>query len=301
MQLTFLFKDGTERKPDRLPEKLVLERLDGTPRDSLTVTFRRQWPLFSGEPWGIRMEKGGSLQFLGIVEEHMVRQDGGEREEVFICRCRGAVLPESEARPGTLRMPSLRVMEMLYLLPFGLRAVGADFRPKPGEFIVEKGKTCWAVLSGYGEQFLGCSPFCGRDGTVHFSEREARWITLPPVKTAEILRRPAEQVSRVVVQNARSGAYNAVYENPAAGTGRVRYLSARDNTAPAEVIAEGERKALQIRAVCFGFMDAEPGDLCDLSVYGAEFRRMRVTSYRYTCENGCGETALTFSRCGEEA
>lgn len=301
IDITFLMADGSEKRVSRLPEEIKLERVDGAPKSSLTLTFQTQWPLFLEEPWGVRMEKDGVLQFLGIVDEHLVRQENGGREEIFSCRCRAAMLLDSEAKPGMLRMPSLRVMEMLYLLPFGLHASGVDFMPKPGEFIVEKGKTCWAVLNGYGEQFLGCTPFCGRDGTVCFSGQEQKWISLPTVKWVECIRRPAEQISRVVVQNARSGAYNAVYENPAAvGVDRVRYLSARDNTAPRELIAEGERKALQMRAVCLGFADAEPGNLCDLSAYGAEFRRMRVTGFRYTCTQGRGETELTFEREDQE-
>lgn len=296
-RITFQMADGTEVRIKRLPEKLELERTEGAPEDSLKLIFQSGTAVLPGEPCGIRMEKNGALQFLGTVEEHTVRMEGGQREEVFTCRCRAALLTDCEAKPGILRMPSLRLMELLFLTPFGLQAAGMDFMPKQGELIIEKGTSCWAVLNTYGARFLGCEPVCRRDGTVCFSGQAQRWITLPAVKRVECIRRPCAQISRVVVQNARTGAYNAAYENPAAVHGnRVRYLSARADTAPKTVIAEGERKALQMRVVCFGFVDAEPGALCDLSAYGAEFRRMRVCSMGYTCTEGCGETELTFER-----
>ena len=297
MRSTYQLADGTEVRIKRLPEKLELERTEGAPGDSLKLIFQSGTAVLPGEPCGIRMEKNGALQFLGTVEKHTVRMEGGQREEVFTCRCRAALLTDCEAKPGILRMPSLRLMELLFLTPFGLQAAGMDFMPKQGELIIEKGTSCWAVLNTYGARFLGCEPVCRRDGTVCFSGQAQRWITLPAVKRVECIRRPCAQISRVVVQIARTGAYNAVYENPAAVHGnRVRYLSARADTAPKTVIAEGERKALQMRVVCFGFVDAEPGALCDLSAYGAEFRRMRVCSMGYTCTEGCGETELTFER-----
>ncbi|MGN0478866.1 MAG: hypothetical protein ACI4GO_05500 [Hominenteromicrobium sp.] len=295
MRIVFLFADGTEAEADSQPVRISLQRDEDTPADSLELTYTPSGPLLNREPCGVRMERGGTVLFSGILDEHSVRTSGGVRTEFFALRSRAAALLDNEAQPGQLRMPSLRLIETLFLLPFGLRAEGGDFRPKAGEFVVEKGTSCWEAVCGFSSAFLHRTPHCLRDGTLCFSERAAKTLRLAGVQETELLHRPYARLSRIVVQNTRTGAYNTVYENPAAaGVSRVRYLSAYARTAPETLIADGEREALRLRVVCAGFADAEPGDLYEAAHLSPMCGSMRLTALRYRCTDGAEETTLTF-------
>lgn len=297
MEITFLFPDGREQRVKQIPSELVLHREAKNPSDTLRLVFQHTEWILNQTPCEIRLKRNGVLQFLGLVYEHRILEENGAHAVSFLCHGRAAILQENEVKPETLRMPSLRLMEKMFLQPFRLHAEGRDFKPKQGELILEKGTSCWNAICTFGERFLNCTPVCSRDGTVHFAAQTARHIMLPAVKRMEYICRPYEQVSRVVVQNARSGIYNALYENPcAAGISRVRYISARADTAPKKMIADGQKNAAQMQITSIGFVDAEPGDFCDGSKYNPDFKEMRLVSFRYICKAQQEETEMIFER-----
>lgn len=299
MRTIFLFADGTEAEAGQAPAGISLRRDADTPADSLELTFAARKPLFREEPCGARMELDGAVLFSGIVDEHSISMNGGEREEFFALRSRAAVLLDSEAAPGLLRSPSLRLMEALFLLPLGIQAEAGDFSPKAGELVIEKGTSCWTAVCDFAEAFLHCMPHCTRAGALRFAEREIRIISLHDVRKTELLYRPYARISRVVVQNARTGAYNAVYENEAAaGISRIRYLSAYAKTAPKKLIADGERAYVRLRVTCGGLVDADPGDMCGFPELGPLCGNMRLTGLRYRYVRGAEETELTFEPAG---
>ena len=294
-RFVFLFADGAQAAVKTAPQSVSLRRDADTPADSLELTFETAKPLFSTEPCGLRMERDGEVLFSGILDEHSVHEKGGVRTEFFSLRSRAAVLLDNEAVPGQLRMPSLRLMETRFLLPYGIRAEAGDFSPKAGELVIEKGTSCWQAVCRFAESFLHCTPHCTREGTLRFAERAVKTLHLSDVQETELLRRPYAQISRVVVQNAHSGAYNAVYENEAAaGVCRERYLSAYAKTAPRSLIADGERQSLRLRVVCGGLVDGDPGDLCSFPTFGASCEKMRLTALRYRFAQGEEKTELTF-------
>lgn len=297
MRFWFRFPDGTEVLLTQKPVRMKLTRQSGTPANMLEVVFSAAAALFSAEPCAVRAELDGAEIFAGIVDEHAVRLERGGRQEGFSCRSMAALLLDSEAMPGTLEMPSLRVMEKLYLAPFGLRAAGGDFVPKRGQLVIEAGMTCWEVLCAFAERFLGCTPYCAGD-TVYFGTREPGKITLPQLKSLEVVRCAREQLSRVVVQSAQTGAYSAVYENAAAPVARVRYLSARSEISPTALFAEGERNALRVEAVCAGYVDTRPGDIVESTEYEDALCGLRVVNMVFAAENGVSETRLTLERDG---
>ncbi len=55
--------------------------------------------------------------------------------------------------PGTLRMPSLRLMEQRLLRPLGLSAEGGETGARQGELVIEKGTSCWAALCAFRSDF----------------------------------------------------------------------------------------------------------------------------------------------------
>lgn len=295
MRFWFRFPDGAEVLLAREPVRMKLTRQSGMPADALEVVFSAAGALFSAEPCAVRVEKDGVEVFAGIVDEHVVRMEKGGRQESFACRSAAALLVDSEAMPGMLEMPSLRVMEKLYLAPFGLCAAGDDFAPKRGQLVIETGTTCWEVLCDFAERFLGCTPYCVGN-SVCFGAREPEKVTLLRVKSLEVVRRAREQLSRIVVQSAQTGAYSAVYENAAAPVARVRYLSARSETSPAVLFAEGERNAMHAEVICAGYVDARPGDSVESTEYEDALCGLRVAGMVFSAENGVSETRLTLER-----
>lgn len=299
IQVIFRFQNGEERAAK--PSSLFLRRDADTPADSLELSFLAAKPLFSAEPEGVQVLREGVLLFSGIVDEHNILLDENGRRETFSCRSLAARMIDSEALPGLLRMPSLRLMEQRFLQPLGLAAGQGDRKPKAGELTVEKGTSVWSAVSAFAREMLQTEPWCGRDGAVHFCPREAKWLTAEGILSAEICRRPYSVVSRVVVQNSRSGAYSTVYENPeAAGVYRVRYLSARAKTAPKALIAAGERGRLSARLTLAGYADGDPGDLCDASAADASLGQMQVESLRYSVSETGERTVLELGKRAEE-
>ena len=98
------------------------------------------------------------------------------------------------------------------------------------------------------------------------------------------------------MQNSKTGAYSTVFENPAAGgVRRTRYRASDAGDSPAEIFEQGERAALSVRAVCAGFVDALPGDLCSFPQLGARCTGMRLRLMRYRLTRGTEETELLFA------
>lgn len=147
MRVFFIMPDGTELTAGP-PAGITLRRDADTPADSLKLSFAFDFPA-ELEPCAARLEYNGETVFDGIVDEQAVHFEKGEKSTSFSLRSRTALLLDNEAEPGTIRMPSLRLMEQRLLRPLGLSAEGADDGPKQGELIVEKGTSCWAALCAF--------------------------------------------------------------------------------------------------------------------------------------------------------
>lgn len=300
IRAVFQFAGDTEQAAPVPPAGITLERDTDAPAGRLELTFESGAALFGREPCGVRLERGGTVLFTGVIDEHRICLEGGAREELFSLRSRVALLQDSEAEPGTLRMPSLRLMEQRFLSPFGMKAEDGDFSPKQGEMIVEKGTSCWNALCAFSERFLRCTPYGTRAGNLRFAARTPKRLRLQAVRSIEYSYRPEMQISRVVVQSTRTGAYSAVFENDAAEIPRMRYRAAQEGQSPREIIEAGEQGAFGVRVVCGGFVDAEPGDVCDFSGLGSAYRHMRLTGMQYRLVREMEETELRFERGGTE-
>lgn len=294
MRVFFIMPDGTELTAGP-PAGITLRRDADTPADSLKLSFAFDFPA-ELEPCAARLEYNGETVFRGIVDEQAVHFEKGEKSTSFSLRSRTALLLDNEAEPGTIRMPSLRLMEQRLLRPLGLSAEGADDGPKQGELVIEKGTSCWAALCAFSERFLKVTPYETRAGKLCFAERRPETLRLPALLALERRRLPYARISRVVVQNSKTGAYSAVFENPAAGgVRRTRYRASDAGDSPAEIFEQGERAALSVRAVCAGFVDAAPGDLCSFPQLGARCTGMRLRLMRYRLTRGTEETELLFA------
>lgn len=258
--LEFVFAGGEKRSPDVEPVEWLLKSDADTVADSLTVRFGAGKRLFSEEPVGAVLKKDSEVIFDGIVDEHRVKCQNGARTELFSLRSRAALLLDNEAAPMELRMPSLRLLERMYLTPLGLHAVGGDRRPMAGVLTVEKGMRCWEVLQMFAEGYLNCMPYADKSGGVHFESYVSQTVKPDWVTAREVIYCPYKMLSGVTVQNAQTGAYSAEYHDPLAPQVRVRYLSAHAKTAPTALLTESRRAAKRLKLTCASYIDGVPGD-----------------------------------------
>lgn len=184
----------------------------------------------------------------------------GARTEVFSLRSRAALLLDNEAAPMELRLPSLRLLERMYLMPLGLHAVGGDRRPVEGVLTVEKGVSCFEALQTFSERYLNCTPYTDKSGGVHFESYVPKTVKPDWVTAREVIFCPYKMLSGVTVQNAQTGAYSAEYHDPLAPQVRVRYLSAYAKTAPTALLNESRRAAKRLKLTCASYIDGNMGD-----------------------------------------
>lgn len=174
--------------------------------------------------------------------------------------CIAALLLDNEAAPMELRLPSLRLLERMYLMPLGLHAVGGDRRPVEGILTVEKGVSCFEALQTFSERYLNCTPYTDKSGGVHFESYVPKTVKPDWVTAREVIFCPYKMLSGVTVQNAQTGAYSAEYHDPLAPQVRVRYLSAYAKTAPTALLNESRRAAKRLKLTCASYIDGNMGD-----------------------------------------
>lgn len=258
--LEFVFASGEKHSPKEEPSEWLLRSDADTVADSLTVRFSVEKRLFTEEPVGAVLKKDGAVIFDGIVDEHRVKCQNGARTEVFFLRSRAALLLDNEAAPMELRLPSLRLLERMYLMPLGLHAVGGDRRPVEGVLTVEKGVSCFEALQTFSERYLNCTPYTDKSGGVHFESYVPKTVKPDWVTAREVIFCPYKMLSGVTVQNAQTGAYSAEYHDPLAPQVRVRYLSAYAKTAPTALLNESRRASKRLKLTCASYIDGNMGD-----------------------------------------
>lgn len=183
----FVFASGEKHSPKAEPNEWLLRSDADTVADSLTVRFSVGKRLFTEEPVGAVLKKDGAVLFDGIVDEHRVKCRNGARTEVFFLRSRAALLLDNEAAPMELRLPSLRLLERMYLMPLGLHAVGGDRRPVEGVLTVEKGVSCFEALQTFSERYLNCMPYTDKSGGVHFESYVPKTVKPDWVTAREVI------------------------------------------------------------------------------------------------------------------
>ena len=123
-----------------------------------------------------------------------------------------------------LRLPSLRLLERMYLMPLGLHAVGGDRRPVEGVLTVEKGVSCFEALQTFSERYLNCTPYTDKSGGVHFESYVPKTVKPDWVTTREVI------------------------------------FSAYAKTAPTALLNESRRAAKRLKLTCASYIDGNMGD-----------------------------------------
>lgn len=294
IEITWSFADGRTCGTETEPVRLALYRDADSPADGLELEFDGT-AFLRESPCGVRVQENGTLIFEGIVDTHTAEAQRGIRTETLVCRSLAARLLDNEAVPGILNRPSARVMEKLFLQPLGLRLLDDGRHAAAGRLSVERGTRCWTVLCRFAERFLHTGVYCTRSGAVVFGQRTRKAIPLRNILRMRTVYNPYARISRAVVQNARTGAFDAVYENRAAtGVHRVRYFSAETAPLAGKEILAGENAAYTAEITCIGYVDADPGDLMRLP---DTEELLQVTGVRFVRSAQKEETTLFLARC----
>lgn len=272
--------DGTELLlGDPLEAQLLYD--SDAPANQLTAVFPAE-KLWDDMAF-VRVFHEGEVVFGGIVDEQNTRVSGEGFQVELVCRGWEALLLDNEAKPGVLRNPSLAAMWEKYFKPLGFMDIQGDKEPKAGELTVEKGASCWELLEGFCQSYLGTVPYVDGGGVLHCEGISENQLELGKVISAELSRQPCKQLSAVWQQSFRGG-YDTPFRNTSAwGVKRQRYVSMEENRDPRELIRESERESRLLTVECPG--NRWPGRGAVLTVEAQRLGRFTgcsVRSARYT-------------------
>lgn len=237
----------------------------------------------------------GETVFRGLVDEQNTRlTDSGITVEL-VCRSGEALLLDNEAPPGTIQRPTLEKLGKTLLEPLGItRAVGEA--AAPGELVIEKGTSCWTVLSDFCQTLLGAQPYVDCQGVLHCEGAPERELRLGEVLSATLALAPCKRISEVRQQSFRGG-YDTPYRNQEAVVERRRYGSMQSGEDPREVIARGERESFSLTVECPGLLWPLRGGKADVEVPGlGKFSGCPVRSGRALWDEDGQRTQIVLER-----
>ena len=282
--------DGTEMLLGEPLEAQLLYDSDA-PADQLTAVFpaERLWDDLAV----VRIFHQGKLVFGGIVDEQNTTLSGEGFRVELVCRSWEARLLDNEARPAVLRSPSLGLLWERYLKPLGFSEITGDMTSKTGELTVGKGASCWELLSGFCQDYLGTEPWVGGDGVLHCDNLSETSMKIDSVISVELSRMPCNQLSTVWKQSFR-GSYDTPYRSAAApGVIRQRFLSTEDGQDPRELLRQGERESRLLTVEAMGAYWPVRGARVTMDTQGfGTFEDCPVRSARYTRDSRGERTKL---------
>lgn len=212
------------------------------PADDLTVTFVYGDDLPDFERIYVLSDdcedieyavKVGDVLFSGIVDEQILTADTNFARVTVCARGLAALLIDNECRPSEYVNPTLDVIYIKHLAPFGITlSYFNNVRVKQGRMRIEKGSSHYKVLSDFCSEFLGTVPridckgvcradcFAGQEEIV-FDNRCG-----VPFEYVQINNNRYSRISKVYVS--RGGAFDIEEADPKAvdeGIVRERFLS----------------------------------------------------------------------------
>ena len=233
----------------------------GNPREAM-LSFDREAPamelkaVFAVEkPWDelsevlVMQERDGI--FRGIVDEQITGLSNEGLTVELICRSREALLLDNEAEPGTIRGPSLEALRRRFLMALGFENIIGQEGAFRGVLNIEKGSSCWRVLSDFCKKNLMTQPWVSFDRALHCEKETPERGQISGVIWAELHHLPVKRLSQVYKQG-YGGGYNAMYRDPKALAVRRRYISAQSGIDPKELLRIAGEKSFRITVVCKG-------------------------------------------------
>lgn len=288
-------KDGSQLLLGE-PEQAALTFDREAPADLLEAVFPadRVWEELV---WVTAYQQGEPV-FRGLVDEQNTRlTDRGITVEL-VCRSGEALLLDNEAPPVAIRRPSLEKLWKTLLEPLGIPQVVGE-AAAPGELTVEKGSSCWAVVSDFCTALLGTRPYVDCQGILHCEGVPRRELELEEVLSAELGLSPCKRLSAVWQQSFR-GSYDTPYRDREAPVERRRYVSMQSGANPKELLAQGRQESFSLTVECPGLFWPLRGAVATVEVPGlGAFSRCPVRSGRALWDETGQRTKLVLER-GEE-
>lgn len=280
------------------PKEVVLAYDRDAPADQLKALFPadRLWePLRQ-----VVVYEGGYAVFRGVVDEQNTRLDADGVWVELVCRSLEALLLDNEACPGPIQNPSLGTLAARLLGPLGFRRVEGGKDAVPGVLEVEKGTSCWQVLSDFCGTYLGTVPYADADGVLHCEGGEIQEETLAEVLWAEVSQLPCKEISEVWQQSFR-GAYDTPYREHSAIAQRRRYSSIQSGANPKEMLAQAKAASWRAALECTGAVWPVRGKVfsVDLPKLGRLVRCPVVSAQCYRDSRGL-RTRLVLERGDED-
>lgn len=231
------------------PKEAVLSFDRDAPADQLKAVFPadRIWE----DICEVAAYDRGTGVFRGIVDEQITRLTPEGLFVELVCRSREALLLDNEAEPVAIKRPSLESIHRRLLEPLGFTQVLGSGGAVPGELRVEKGTSCWEVLSSFCGEYFGTEPYVDFDGAIHCEGVGEREIILSDVVSAQVERMPYKRLSAVWKQGYRGG-YDTLFSDPEAPVVRRRYISAQNGADPREMLSRAKRGSRMLTVVCSG-------------------------------------------------
>jgi len=279
------------------PQEAVLSFDRDAPADQLKAVFpaERVWEDISE----VCVYDGGKGVFRGIVDEQNTKLTSSGLLVELVCRSREALLLDNEAEPAAIKRPSLESIHRRLLEPLGFPTVTGSGGAVPGELRVEKGASCWQVLSGFCGEYFGTEPYVDFDGGLHCEGWEERRVVLTDVISAQISRLPCKRLSAVWKQGYRGG-YDALYTDPDAPVTRRRYVSALSGKNPRELLDQAKKDSFLLTVVCAGSWWPLRGARVDVDIPQAgRFTGRRVQKGVYYRDRNGERTRLVLEK-GED-
>ncbi len=247
------------------PKEAALSFDREAPADQLKAVFPadKLWEDISE----VLMYERGEGVFRGIVDEQNTRLTSEGVFVELICRSREALLLDNEAEPMIIKKPSLESLHKRLIEPLGFPETRGESGSVPGELRVEKGASCWQVLSEFCGEYFGTEPYVDFEGAVCCNGMAERRAELWDVMSAELQRLPYKRLSAVYKQGYRGG-YDTVYSDPEAPAARRRYVSAQSGRDPKALLEESKAGGRLLTVVCAGSVWPLRGAVTDVTVPG---------------------------------
>ncbi len=231
------------------PKELVLSFDRDAPADQLKAVFpaEQMWEALAQ----VAVYEGGYAVFRGIVDEQNTRLEADGIWVELVCRSLEALLLDNEACPEPVRSPSLGRLFGKLAEPLGFRRFEGASGKIPGVLEIEKGVSCWQVLSGFCAAYLGTVPYADVNGVLHCEGYGEEEVCISDVLRAEVSHMPCKEISEVWQQSFR-GTYDTPYREPGAIARRRRYSACGSGANPKQLLADAREDSCRVTLECAG-------------------------------------------------
>lgn len=230
----------------------------------------------------------GENIFSGVIDEMLWLNESGANTLTVYARSMAALLIDNQVRPVTLRNPSLRLMEEMYLKPLGFAAV--DGTAGTGELTLGKNTSVLKSIKLFCAKFMSTVPEV-RGQRVYFNAAKlGKGITVKNLLSVSIADKLYNLCSDIYVKHSNGGYILSRKSGVGLGYRRIKYTDGSDLSANTEIVKE-------IQAAAAGFCDAYPYDTAQIQYFNKQICFI-VDSVRLRFDSKGMKTEMRGNICG---